>query len=208
LSIAPDKSAMSWSRRRAAVKAEAEAEVRALADVEMAREQARLDAKPDAEILQELQLPDPDSLQQGDDFSGFLKSAVPERLRRRALHRLWRLSPDFNFVDDLLEYGEDFKNEGAVIGALQTAYQVGKGMLAHVEEMAKADAAAEDGQDAPDAQVAAHSSQEEPASDSTPEASAQPELSGPEAAFAASETDQNEKADFAPRRRMRFEFAS
>ena len=76
-----------WSRRKAAVReAEAEDEARKVADAE-ALERAGLEAKSDAEILEELGLPDPDTLTGEDDFSAFLAKTVPERLRRRAVAR-------------------------------------------------------------------------------------------------------------------------
>ena len=37
----------------------------------------------------------------------------------------------------LVDYGEDFTDSATVIENLQTTYQVGKGMLKHVEEMAR-----------------------------------------------------------------------
>ncbi|MFT7596716.1 MAG: hypothetical protein ACI8R4_004055 [Paracoccaceae bacterium] len=37
----------------------------------------------------------------------------------------------------MVDYGEDFTDAACVIENMQTAYQVGKGMLAHVEEMAR-----------------------------------------------------------------------
>ncbi|MBO9452083.1 DUF3306 domain-containing protein [Tropicibacter sp. R16_0] len=132
-----------WSKRKAAVQAEAEAEEAALA---LQQEDAELDAdeRSDAEILTELNLPDPDTLKMGDDVTGFMAKAVPDRLRRRALRRLWRLNPVLANVDGLVDYGEDYTDAACVVENLQTAYQVGKGMLAHVEALAKADEDPED----------------------------------------------------------------
>lgn len=133
-----------WSRRKAAVEAEQQAVVAAEQARAIEAEQAALEDRPDAEILAELNLPDPDMLQPGDDVTGFLSRAVPDRLRRRALRRLWRLNPVLANVDGLVDYGEDFTDAACVMDGLQTAYQVGKGMLAHVEELAlQADAEAE-----------------------------------------------------------------
>ena len=129
-----------WSRRKAEVAREQEAE-RADEAAEVARsEQAALEEKSDQEILVELDLPDPDSLQQGDDIRAFMARAVPDRIRRRALRQLWRLNPVLANVDGLVDYGEDFTDAGTVVETLQTAYQVGKGMLAHVEELARQEA--------------------------------------------------------------------
>ncbi|WP_164661121.1 DUF3306 domain-containing protein [Tropicibacter sp. Alg240-R139] len=138
-----------WSKRKAAVQAETEADESALAlqqeDTEM-----EVDERSDAEILADLNLPDPDGLQMGDDVSGFMAKAVPDRLRRRALRRLWRLNPVLANVDGLVDYGEDYTDAACVIENLQTTYQVGKGMLAHVEALAKADEVPEENTTAED----------------------------------------------------------
>jgi hypothetical protein len=123
-----------WNKRKAAVEAEADAEL-----IE-AREEA-LEAsnaeKTDAEILEELGLPDPDNMEQGDDFSAFMSDVVPARLKTRALRKLWRLNPILANVDGLVDYGEDFTDAAMVIENMQTTYQVGKGMMAHVKELAR-----------------------------------------------------------------------
>ena len=126
-----------WSRRKAGVEAEAAAEQAALDAQALAEEHAALEEKTDAELLAELDLPDPDTLKIGDDFSVFMSKAVPDRLRRRALRTLWRSNPVLANVDMLVDYGEDFTDKAMVIENMQTAYQVGKGMLKHVEEMAR-----------------------------------------------------------------------
>ncbi len=125
-----------WSRRKAAVQAEAEAERTSSEAQKVAEQQAELEEKSDAEILAAFDLPDPDDLKPGDDISGFMAQAVPDRLRRRALRRLWRLNPVLANVDGLVDYGEDYTDAACVIENIQTAYQVGKGMLAHVEALA------------------------------------------------------------------------
>ena len=124
-----------WARRKAGVVAEAEAEVVAEEKAELAQAHAKLEEKSDAEILAELDLPDPDALEKGDDFSVFFEKAVPERIRRRALRKLWLSNPVLANVDQLVDYGEDFTDSAMVVEAMQTTYQVGKGMLAHVKEM-------------------------------------------------------------------------
>lgn len=124
-----------WSRRRAAVQAEAEAERQAGERASIAQAQAGHEQKSDADILQELSLQDPDQMQSGDDFAAFMRAEVPERLRKRALRTLWRSNPVLACVDDLLDYGDDFKAEWSATGVIKTTYQVGKGMLAHIEEM-------------------------------------------------------------------------
>lgn len=122
-----------WSRRKARVTAEARAtdrQAQAVAPDDHAN-------KTDAELCADLDLPDPDTLKPGDDVRAFMEKAVPERLRRRALRQLWRTNPTLANLDGLVDYGEDFTDSACVIEGLQTAYQVGKGMLAHVEEMTR-----------------------------------------------------------------------
>ena len=135
-----------WSRRKAAVR-EAEAKETGEAQAEaVAAEQAAIEEKTDEEILEQLGLPDPDSMKEGDDFSAFLAAAVPQRLRRRALRRLWAVNPALANLDGLIEYGEDYTDTATVIENLQTTYQVGKGMLEHVMKLAEAEKQEEAGQ--------------------------------------------------------------
>jgi len=126
-----------WDRRRAAVVAEAEADQAALDAAQKAEVQAELEEQTDEEILAQLELPEPETLGAGDDFTAFLSEAVPDRIRRRALRVLWRSNPVLANVDQLVDYGEDFTDSATVVANLQTAYQVGKGMLSHVQEMAR-----------------------------------------------------------------------
>jgi len=145
-----------WSRRKAAVRAAEEAE-QAEKDLEtIAAERAKLEERPDEEILEELGLPDPDTLTDQDDFSRFLGAAVPERLRRRALRRLWALNPVLANLDGLVDYAEDYTDAATVIENMQTVYQVGKGMFDKFAELVE--------DEAPDEPVAGQDAEEgEPA---------------------------------------------
>lgn len=126
-----------WSRRQAAVAAEAEAEEQAVLAAQSAAREAELAEKSDEEILAALELPEPESLAQGDDFKVFLTDQIPARIKTRALRHLWRANPVLACVDGLVDYGEDFTDAACVIEGLQTAYQVGKGMTQHVEALAR-----------------------------------------------------------------------
>ena len=99
--------------------------------------QAEQAEKTDEELLLELDLPNPDEMKMGDDFSAFMSKTVPDRLRRRALRCLWLANPALANLDGLIDYGEDFTDSATVIENMQTAYQVGKGMTEHVLEMAR-----------------------------------------------------------------------
>jgi hypothetical protein len=126
-----------WSRRREAVAAETRTEVRAAEQAQEAVQQAELEALSDEELLAKYDLADPDTLDNTDAVKDFLTHSLPQRLKTRALRRLWRLNPVLANVDGLVDYGEDFTDAATVIEGLQTAYQVGKGMLAHVEQIAE-----------------------------------------------------------------------
>ncbi|NQV67909.1 MAG: DUF3306 domain-containing protein [Rhodobacteraceae bacterium] len=128
-----------WSRRRKAVASEElaaklaiEAEAQALEQV--AQEKA-ISEKTDEELLAELELPNPDTLKMGDDFSVFMQKAVPDRLRRRALRTLWRSNPVLANLDGLVDHGEDYTDAAVTFEGMKSAYVVGKGMLKHVEAL-------------------------------------------------------------------------
>jgi hypothetical protein len=124
-----------WSRRRAAVAAEALAEERAVEDAVIAKQHEALAEKTDVEILEELGLPDPDAMVQGDDFTAFLSKTVPAHLRKRALRILWRSNPVLACVDGLNDYDDDYLTGSYGQDPISTTYQVGKGMLSHLLEM-------------------------------------------------------------------------
>lgn len=116
-----------WSRRKALVEAET-----------LAGETTKLppDERTETEILAELGLPDPAMLTKGDDFAAFMCRTVPEALRRKALRQLWRSNPVLANTDGLVDYGADYTASGNLNGSVRTAYQVGKGLLRHVEALA------------------------------------------------------------------------
>jgi hypothetical protein len=199
-----------WARRKAKVAEEQLAEARAAEAAEEAAREAELAEKSDEEILEDLGLPDPDSLEEGADFKAFMAKAVPDRIRRRALRRLWISNPALANLDGLLDYGEDFTDSAKVIENMQTAYQVGKGMLAHVEELARqaeakeqaeAEVASADPEPsepivepvAEDNTVALHDAEPAP----RPAQTTDP---------AEAREDHDEPVDLQPRRRMRFSF--
>ncbi len=138
-----------WSRRKARVEAEEAEEARRIEAAEVEATQAQLEEKTDTEILEEFGLPDPDDLEPGQDIAGFMNKAVPERLRRRALRQLWRLNPMLANLDGLNDYDGDFTNAATDAPGVKTAYQVGKGLLRHVqalEEQERARIAAQTGE--------------------------------------------------------------
>lgn len=182
-----------WSRRKQAVEAEAKQDAEARRAAEDAEAQAAQEQKTDDALLEELGLPDPDTLQAGDDFSAFMAKSVPARLRSRALRKLWLSNPVLANLDDLVDYAEDFRSAGLKGDVVQTTYQVGKGLMKHVEELAR-------GQD-PNGQAGAETALQEAVPD-TPEDAAE-EVAEAE----TSPQDEMEEAGTAvaaPKRRMRF----
>ena len=190
-----------WSRRKARVEAEARDEARREEQRALAARDAELEEKSDAEICEEMGLPDPDLLKMGDDFSVFMNKAVPERLRRRALRRLWVSNPVLANLDGLIDYADDYTDAAMVVPNMKTAYQVGKGMLAHVQEMARQAEALAKGPEMPEAEVATEALVEGP---EAPEVEAAPEREAP-VAEPMTETAEHD-APLPPRRRMRFQF--
>ena len=182
-----------WSRRKARVKAEEET---AANTARRAEAEKALATRNDAEILDELDLPDPDTLNAGDDFRAFMREAVPDRLRRRALRRLWTSNPALANLDALVDYGEDYTDSATVVANLQTAYQVGKGILRKVDQTADALSPP----DAEPADLASDDTASETAEDRALDAAAVDAPRAPAEAFAETET-----APAAPRR-MRFAF--
>ncbi|MBL3702277.1 DUF3306 domain-containing protein [Sulfitobacter sp. BDSS02] len=147
-----------WSRRKAAVRAE-ESAAQVMTEAQI--REGVVAEQDDATLLAELGLPDPETLQAGDDIRAFMAKAVPEHLRRMALRRLWKVNPVLANVDGLAEYGEDFTDSATVVENLQTTYQVGKGMLSHIKAMAR-DADLEEIEETPEELVAETEAEPEP----------------------------------------------
>lgn len=164
--------------------AEAEATDLAKTNAAIAVQHQALEEKPEEEVLAELDLPMPEEMKSGDDFSAFMKTSVPSALRNRALRTLWRSDPILANVDMLVDYGEDFTGKGDVIGAIKTAYQVGKGYLREEEPELEGDTV------------------EAEEIEQTAEVEPEPEIEKAELPVIEAA-----KAE-APRRRMRFEFDS
>lgn len=199
-----------WARRKAKVAEEQLAEARAAEAAEEAAREAELAEKSDEEILEDLGLPDPDSLEEGADFKAFMAKAVPDRIRRRALRRLWISNPALANLDGLLDYGEDFTDSAKVIENMQTAYQVGKGMLAHVEELARqaeakeqAEAEVASADPEPSERIAEPAAEDNTVALHDAEPAPRPaQTTDP----AEAREDHDEPVDLQPRRRMRFSF--
>ena len=96
------------------------------------KEAAEVDERSDEDILAELGLTHPDDLKPGDDVTGFMAKAVPDRLRRVALRKLWRSNPVLANLDGLNDYDDDFTSPELTQKVLATGYQVGRGFVKKV----------------------------------------------------------------------------
>ncbi len=102
------------------------------------------DALSDSELLKKYELPDPETVEDEAALDQFFEGDMPERLKRLALRRVWRLNPLFRFADEMVEYGEDYTDAATVVEGMQTAYEVGKGYLAKVKEALEGDVGDQD----------------------------------------------------------------
>jgi len=201
-----------WSRRRAAVMAEEQAEQTARIEAERAAEEAALAERSDEELLAEAGLKEPEQLDTADEVRDFLASGLPQRLKTRALRRLWRLNPVLANVDGLVDYGEDFTDAATVVENLTTVYQVGKGMFDKaVAEAERAAALAEAAEE--QARAADDTAPAEPDTEEDTDVQAQAALAAAAADSGAAASALHGPAETAPdtlaaprARRMRFAF--
>ena len=124
-----------WSRRKRRVAKEqaepqSEAEPPKITEPEPEPETE----EEEAELLARLNLPVPEGLKEGDDFSGFMQAGVPEFLRKRALRVLWRSNPVLANLDGLNDYDEDFTSPELTQKVLATGYKVGRGFVSQMVE--------------------------------------------------------------------------
>ena len=128
-----------------------------VAEAERAQAQARRQELIDS-------LPEPEAMGPDDDYTQFLRDGVPDDLRQRALHRLWKSNPVFANLDGLNDYDLDYTDAATVVENLKTAFQVGRGMVTKEEREAEAAAAerARRGEREP-AETAADTTTEDPA---------------------------------------------
>ena len=167
--------------------------------------------KSDAEILAEHDLPDPDALGPEDDVSGFMARAVPDRLRNRALRKLWLRNPVLANLDELIDYGEDYTDAALVVEGLASAWQAGRGYLPEPEPEPGTDDAGAQGGDRAEAGDASPPDEAPPPPTELPHAEDTPPGHGAGNAPAA-ETEADPAPAPAPpsgptrRRRMSFRF--
>lgn len=104
----------------------------------------------DQATIDEVELPDIESLNADSDFRPFLRKGVSEQLQRRALRKLWLSDPVLANVDGLVDYGEDFTDAATVVENLKSVYTVGKGIVAKPAQEEDVDTGEDDAPDADD----------------------------------------------------------
>jgi hypothetical protein len=78
-----------------------------------------------------------ESLDYDSDYTRFMKTGVPESVRKRALRKLWASNPILANVDGLNDYDDDFTDAAlAVKGLLKTAFKPLGGYLTDEEREA------------------------------------------------------------------------
>ncbi len=177
------------------------------------------DALSDEELLARYELPDPSTLTASDDVAAFMRNGVPKRLRNMALRRVWRLDPVLANLDGLNDYDEDYTDAAMLVGAaVKTAYQVGKGGAAHLQEAAEklaADEPERDGAeelpepvDEPQGPESGGRAAAQDAPPEAPETGADPEPGEPGAGDASREGSMAGESVPASQRRRRMVFAT
>lgn len=209
----PDSPLSRWSRRKLAARGgqeATEAAEAAPAPPDDAVEELVAEGAPaaDAEPFDESTLPDPETLQAGDDFTAYLGRHVSAGLRRRALRRLWTTNPVLANLDGLNDYDTDYTDLAHPPGLLQTAYKVGRGLLGEDDEATRSAAGEDETEPAPPDAAAAGPAAAQPAA---PEVLAPPAEEPPTAAAApppvaelVTEAEAEEVRPPSSRRRMRF----
>ena len=188
-----------WSRRRAAVQAEHRAEEAEQEAAVQARTEQALAERSDQDLLAEAGLPLPEDIVSGEQVQAFLKAALPQRLKTRALRALWKSNPVLACVDGLNDYDGDFTAAAYEGQEVKTLYKVGRGLVDAFADLKPAVVAPEpDIDEGPEVAPDADEAPQEPvlmAAETMPQPA-------PIAAAVAPETDPIPVAS----RRMRFTF--
>ncbi len=142
-----------WSQRKAAARRGAlpkETAPEPQRD-EPAAEPSASEEKPAEDLAK---LPPVEELTAESDFTVFLRENVPEAIKRAALRKLWGSDPVLANLDGLNDYDEDYNLANSVVGAVRTAYRVGKGYVDEAEEKPAQEKARDSGEPAESAATA------------------------------------------------------
>lgn len=128
-----------WSRRKAEQRSKQGSAAPAIEEAPTAAPPATTDAAPGESPAPDL--PDIESLTSESDFAQFMAEGVPKHLRNLALRKLWASDPAFNVIDEMIEYGEDFTEGGALIANLKDAFENVKEETSETEDSVAAESA-------------------------------------------------------------------
>lgn len=101
-----------WARLKAETREkapEASPEAPVEAPVESTESGAETPVDPSESDAPPPELPDIDTLGKDSDYTVFLQDGVPDEIRNLALRKLWLSDPEFNVLDGLDDYAEDFR---------------------------------------------------------------------------------------------------
>ena len=127
-----------WSRRKRAVEEAEPHETKPFETVEATESQR---AEEDEERQRQMEANraaaeavDLEAIDYESDLSVFYKEGVPALLKQAAMRKMWRTSPIFANLDGLNDYDQDFNVIDKVLTEFKSAWQVGRGYAAQVEE--------------------------------------------------------------------------
>ena len=132
-----------WARRkRAAQGEEAERSVEAVEPANALDDPETL-ARRESNLA-EAEAVDLEAIDARTDMSIFGRDGVPDWLRRKAYRALWRSNPVFANLDGLNDYDEDYTRPDRIMTTFKSAYEAGRGYLAHHEAVARRERAKEE----------------------------------------------------------------
>lgn len=124
-----------WARRKEDVRKAEDAEAEALEAEEKAEgevepeteeEAMALLAERDPELAEQIAGVDLDNLSYEDDFTVFMKTKVPDIIRRKALSKLWLSHPLLANLDGLNEYDEDYTQAADAAEMVRKAFEAAR----------------------------------------------------------------------------------
>ncbi len=128
----PDGGLLSrWAKRKEAVREEAEVEAAVVEPAEEVEPETEEEAmalleERDPELAEQIATMDLDKLSYDDDFTVFMKTKVPDIIRRKALSKLWLSHPLLANLDGLNEYDEDYTQAADAAEMVRKAFEAAR----------------------------------------------------------------------------------
>ncbi len=128
----PDGGLLSrWAKRKEAVREEEEVEAAAAEPAEEAEPETEEEAmalleERDPELAEQISTMDLNKLSYDDDFTVFMKTKVPDIIRRKALSKLWLSHPLLANLDGLNEYDEDYTQAADAAEMVRKAFEAAR----------------------------------------------------------------------------------